>query len=181
FILMLSLSHRTFNDPTTPDARAQQFVSHSHLACPIAQQLSFTLVFQVGVGPHVALLLFRCCPPTVSSLIIAVRVGQTIKRSSGGALFHIRLEVHEVHPALANLDASSTVVCVPWVIWVEAPLLHHAPTRIRPRLVLGMSFAVDSSWHSRAPFPSVRQLLSSARSSCTVYSEGTPSVVLSTA
>lgn len=94
---------------------------------------------RAGVLVEVALvgaLLLLGCPPAVSWLVIAVAV-RALYGHVGGSVAHIRKEVGEVLPSVANLNASPAIRPVIVVVRVCASLFHVGPTLVRAPIVLG--------------------------------------------
>jgi hypothetical protein len=85
------------------------------------------------------LLLFHCCPATISGLVVTVLVRKTVDAISVGTLSHISQEILERLPPLANFDASPRVAVGIVRVGLSATPPHFNPDSMRQRLIHSMA------------------------------------------
>lgn len=119
---------------------------------PFCKTLRFAVQSNQPIVPTtVPILLFTRRPLAVCRFVIALAVN-TVKRMICRRRYpHISDEVLKRHPSVTDTNAHSAVSLVTNRIGVQAPLLHHRPNCIFPRLCQSMRpFAFTTPFDSKA-------------------------------
>jgi hypothetical protein len=106
-----SLLFKLFSDGAAPYPIAQGGMANSEQLRGFRHAHITTMNGDYAVASLIAVLFFPRRPPDVSRLIIAVPVGIAIKRVlRRWSRPHVRVEVLELLPALANSNSSSSIL-----------------------------------------------------------------------
>lgn len=125
-------------------------VTHTKAAAPIFNAKNLAAEFDHAVPRGIARLLLVCGPPAVPWAVVAVIVRISIKAViRAWPQPHVREEVAEFVPSIADLDPAAAVVGVTVVHGIEAPLLHGVPCGVFGGLISGPIVTVDRGFASR--------------------------------
>jgi hypothetical protein len=81
-------------------------------------------------------LLFSRCPSAVSWAVVSIGIGVAVKASSWLPIAHVRKEVLELPPALANLNPTPTIILVAGMTFDVASRFHARPRLIRRGILI---------------------------------------------
>lgn len=117
----------------------QRLVVDAGSLAPLLERQCQSIVLNPNRDPAVSVLLFICGPVAIFWFITFVVVNAIDRVRTGRASPHIRDEILEAHPSLANGDAAPTVVLKVLGSWIGASREHPAPNAVFARLAHCMS------------------------------------------
>lgn len=115
---------------------------------PFGERQCDSIMREAGVGAPVPGLLLSCRPSTIVRLVRAIVIDSVHRVLRRWALAHVRQEVLEAEPPLADCDSAPSVERERLVVRVEASLFHVSPYLAFPAValsVLGVSFPFSDS------------------------------------
>lgn len=122
-----------FNRKPVTKTASDCFVPQSCSLSPFHQCQCFIVEGQQMISAHISHLLLHCRPAAVAGFVSLVVV-LAVNGHSLWAFSHVRKEVSEVPPAVADGYATSSVAFPVLVIGVRASIDHRRPYSIRPRV-----------------------------------------------
>jgi hypothetical protein len=102
------------------------------------------------IGSTIAILLPTGCPSTIARLIVSIGI-QPVNCQSLRLFAHVRYEVHERLPTVADHNAPGTVMLEVFVMRVPAPSSHVTPCTIGSRITLSMFDFSHNIYKNRNP------------------------------
>lgn len=105
---------------------------------PFFKAESFAVNRQVQTSSSVSILGSTISPNTVFRRIVSIIIF-AFKHQLWRTWSHIRNEICKIHPAIANGNASTSIIFVSLITWIKASLSHSAPS-----IVFARSFIIAS-------------------------------------
>ena len=117
---------------------SQNLLANSSVSRKVCECVFLTSVLKEKIRNAVVCLLRLCGPADIARLVVAIVVGEPIKRvRCGWSLPDIGKEVDEISPPITHHDAAFSVVVKSWVRRLGAARNHIGPARVCRRAAIG--------------------------------------------